>query len=185
MITMISPWFVITLGRHSVRSRPLLSGSGLLLGMLALGQVPAFSQAVAELDCHSRPALRAYLLSDAAGPNYPLIRQCGPRVIPHLIHLLETETTATNNTFGSRTTQAVSRFGHEAALPLLTVAQTSENETARFLALRDLFEEEVVRKIALDTSGSEFGFPEYYSGGLDTPRSEDAGILKNLDPIRS
>ncbi len=187
---MISPWFVMTLRRHSVRSRSLLSRSGLVLGLLALGQVPAFPQAIAELDCHSRPALSAYLLSDAARPNYPLIRQCGPGVIPHLIHLLETETTATNRTLGNRITQAVSRFGPEAALPLLAVAQTSENETARLFALRDLLEEDVVRRIALATSASELGFPMHYSEGhglayrigLLTTLMEGLGHLASTDP---
>lgn len=188
---MISPWFVMTLGRHSVRSRSLLSWSGLVLGMLALGQVPAFPQAIAELDCHSRPALSAYLLGDAARPNYPLIRQCGPGVIPHLIHLLETETTATNRTLGSRTTQAVSRFGPDAALPLLAVAQTSQNETARFLALRDLLEEDVVRQIALDAYASELWMmPSYHSEGhrlaaridLLTTLMEGLGHLASSDP---
>ncbi|NMG57539.1 HEAT repeat domain-containing protein [Geitlerinema sp. P-1104] len=188
---MISPWFVITLRRHSVRSRSLLSGSGFVLGMLALGQVPAFPQAVAELDCHSRPALSAYLLSDTARPNYPLIRQCGPGVIPHLIHLLETETTATNRTLGNRITQAVSRFGPDAALPLLAVAQTSQNETARFLALRDLLEENVVWQIALDAYASELWMmPSYHSEGhrlayridLLTTLMEGLGHLASSDP---
>lgn len=160
------------------------------MGMASLGQVPAFSQAAADLDCHSRPDLSAYLLSDTAPPNYPLIRQCGPAVIPHLIHLLETETTATNRTLGGRVTQAVSQFGPEAALPLLTVAQTSQNEAARLFALQDLLEEDVVRQIALDASAAELWLPDYHSAGhrlahrlaLLTTLMEGLGHLASTDP---